>query len=126
MTTHTIRSDRRTGDRSITTRFLLDDTAQPDRDGDEVRFALELTTHHDKDRKRYVSRASRSIVGPVFTRHIFGFRDPQPPLPAQAVTVARYSARGLDDAHTAFESTAADTATFEALLAWAADQRADD
>lgn len=125
MTIHDIRSSRASGDRSITTRFLLDETAQTDRHGDKVRLALELTTHHDKHRKGYVSRASRIKVGPVFTEHVIDFREPPAPLPARAIPAARYSARGLEDAHTAFESQAASVDTFEALVAWAADQRID-
>lgn len=123
--THNIRSDRRTGDRSITTRHLLDDTAQLDRHGDKVRFALELTTSHDRNRKGYVSRASRVVVGPVFVRHVIDFREPAVPLPPRGVAADRYSQRGLDDAHAAFEAAAADPDTFEALIAWAADQQAD-
>jgi hypothetical protein len=122
---HRLTESRRLGDRSITTRYTLDDTEQPDRHGDPIRLALVLTTSHDRERKRLVSRADRIQLGPVFVRMSLSFGDAPPPLGAQAVPAARYSERALHAAHAAFEAAAADPATFAALLAWAADQRID-
>lgn len=124
MTTSQITESRSRENRSITVRYALDDTERTDSYGEIVRFALELTTYHDRDRKRYYSTARRIQVGPMFVRmSLLG--EPQPPLGAQIVPAARYSAAALESAHRAFESAAADPETFAALIAWAANQQHD-
>jgi hypothetical protein len=105
-------------DRSITTRYLLIDTTAPDSHGDKETAALEITTHHYKERKAFIQSVSRIIVGDVFIRQTISYGKGDP-IPSRLVGVARYSAKALEASH-AENLARAEAFGLDALMEWAA------
>ena len=125
MATITIdRSEKVDADRrSISTRYLLSDSHFTTTEYDEgYQPALEISTSHDKDRKRYVTMVSRIRVGDRMVRWVMELRDEDPcPIRSVASHAARYSAKEMrslhDDYIAQIDALSADQ--HEELMLWA-------
>lgn len=112
----------KTGDRSRTTRFLIEDEAYAKNDdGETYRPALEVTTSHDKDRKALTTTINRIWVGPRMVRMVIDFNQgDEPPVNTYVgQSIARYSATALDNRHGVILSNVASAGVFSELLEWA-------
>jgi hypothetical protein len=110
-------------DRSITTRYLLTDTTQPDAYGENETAALEITTSHYKERKAFIQSVSRIMVGERFIRQTISYGNGDL-IPSRLVGVARYSAKALEASH-AENLARVEAYGLDALMEWAtkADRR---
>jgi len=111
----------RTKDRGrIATFTLLDPELESTEHGDTYRPALEINTHHDKDRKMLVTSVNRLTRSDYMIRMVIELgRDNQCPVsPYISVPCARYSVKALDARHTEIMAQMEDH--LEGLLEWAA------
>ena len=91
--------------------------------GDVLRPALDITTAHDKIRKHYRTSINRVTVGGVTVRWVLELRgeDPCPIADTASTMVARYSEKGLREAHerTLGMIAALTPEEYEELMLWA-------
>lgn len=98
-----IRTSTESGDRRLTTRYLILDEAHQRSEYDEIqRPALEISASHHKDKKAFLVLYKRILVGPRFVRWAMELRSEDPcPLGVDGywVSVPRYSEKALREAH---------------------------
>ena len=91
--------------------------------GNVSRPALDISTSHDKERKRYRTSINRVTVDSVVVRWVLELRgeDPCPIADTASTPVARYSEKGLREEHerTLGMIAALSPAEYEELLLWA-------
>ena len=90
--------------RSCERRYTITGLERLDRHGDLIAPALEVSAHHDKDRKRYLLTIRRLVIGPMFMRTVIDYRRSEPewmkPL-SYSVPATRYSQRDMQSLHAA-------------------------
>lgn len=111
--------------RRMLDRYTLTDERfqRVDNHGDACRPALDISTAHDKERKRYRTSIDRITVGGSRVRWVLELRseDPCPIADTASTPVARYSEKGLREEHerTLGMIAALTPAEYEELLLWA-------
>lgn len=109
-----------TDSRSLETQFILEDTRDEGQNGVRYIF-LSINTHHDKDRKRYVTRVSRIFRDGYVNRWAFSFDmyEDRQPVPDYALPVARHSVKALRETHEEHLAEYMKPENFAALIDWA-------
>ncbi len=110
------------GDRRLSKRFLLTDTAQENKYGENETAALDIVVSHNRDSKRYEVRFYRVIVSKNFVRWAMELRneDPQPVRDYVVEYAPRYSAKRLREIYaTVIGGMDADGTPLPDLLDWA-------